>query len=180
MNWWPFLYEKVFPKYHAITLTILIMLYETRITEKEIIHVLKCMFMAGALTSDKLYSFVGEGSLECEAITLSCSQDDFWFVVATIQTTEALFDSLEGLETVGPLCLGTYRVEGAAHCSICMDNTAHGEWVPRLQCGHIFHDECLLRWVTGTSAMKNHCPMCRGLINDKKLMILRVHDVLLL
>ena len=156
------------------------MIYDTYISEREVIHVLRCMFMAGAISVEDLYSYIGEGTLNCEAISLSCSEEDFWFVVATIQATEALFETLEGLETVAPLCLGAYQVEGAAHCSICLDNTTHGEWVPWWQCNHIFHDRCLLQWVTGTGAMRNHCPMCRALINNKKLMILRVCDVALL
>ena len=154
------------------------MMYECYITEKELIHVLRCMYLAGALTGEELHSFIGSGPLDCEALTLTCSGEDFWYVVATVQAMEMLFDSLEGLETVAPLCMGTYRLEGAAHCSICLDDAVHGEWVPRLQCNHIFHDGCLLSWVTGT--MKNHYPVCRVLINDKKRIVLRVLDELLL
>ena len=156
------------------------MIYETTITEREIIHVLRCMFMAGAMTAEDLHSYIGGGTLDCEMISLSCSEEDFWLVVAIIQVTEALFASLEGLETVAPLCLGTQQVEGVTHCSICLDDTLHGEWVPRLECGHIFHDRCLLQWVTGLGTMRNRCPMCRALNNNKKLMILRVCDAPLL
>ena len=156
------------------------MIYECYIPERELIHVLRCMFLAGALTGEELHSFTGSGYLDCEAMTLSCSEEDFLFVILTIQGTETLFNTLKGLETVAPLCLGTYQLEGAKHCSICLDDTMHDEWVPRLECNHIFHDACLLSWVTGTSAMKNHCPVCRTLINNKKQILLRVRDELLL
>ena len=152
------------------------MIYQCSIAERELIHVLRCMFLMGAISDKELRSCTGSGYLDCEGMSLSCSEEDFMIVVLIIQGTQTLFNTLEGLETVAPLCMGAYQLEGMDHCSICLDDVACGEWIPQLECNHIFHDECLLSWVTGTSAMKNNCPVCRKLINNKRQILLRVRD----
>ena len=43
-----------------------------------------------------MYVLIDLGSLDCEAMTLTDSEEDFWFVIVTIQATEVLFDSLKG------------------------------------------------------------------------------------
>ncbi|KAF4321775.1 hypothetical protein BBO99_00000665 [Phytophthora kernoviae] len=55
-------------------------------------------------------------------------------------------------------------VEGVSSsecCSICLgewdDEECAGMNVVKLPCLHVFHEECLLEWLQGTT----HCPMCR-------------------
>ncbi|KAG7401500.1 hypothetical protein PHYBOEH_001045 [Phytophthora boehmeriae] len=55
-------------------------------------------------------------------------------------------------------------VEGVSSsecCSICLDEWDDEECVGmnvvKLPCLHVFHEECLLEWLQGTT----HCPMCR-------------------
>ncbi|KAL0421458.1 UNVERIFIED_CONTAM: E3 ubiquitin-protein ligase [Sesamum latifolium] len=42
-------------------------------------------------------------------------------------------------------------------CCICFEEFSDGEHGTRLPCGHMFHEDCILRWLRG-----NHvCPLCR-------------------
>lgn len=52
--------------------------------------------------------------------------------------------------------------EGAAECSICMDNVALGDEVTVLPCNHWFHGDCVTAW------LKEHdtCPHCRKPISN--------------
>lgn len=44
-------------------------------------------------------------------------------------------------------------------CSICICDFEHGEKLRLLpDCGHVFHTECIMPWLTGK---KNSCPLCQ-------------------
>ena len=152
------------------------MIFRVCVAKRELIHILKCMCLMGAVSEEELSPVTETGYVECDAMTLSCTQEDFVVVALIIEGTQALFETLEGLETVAPLCMGISPLEADHQCSICLDDAVCGEWVPQLECDHLFHDRCLLRWVTGTSAMRNSCPECRHPINNKRQILLRVMD----
>ncbi|XP_042483954.1 RING finger protein 44-like [Macadamia integrifolia] len=42
-------------------------------------------------------------------------------------------------------------------CMICMDEYVRGVDVARLPCSHLFHGECIFKWLE----CKNSCPLCR-------------------
>jgi len=46
--------------------------------------------------------------------------------------------------------------EAARNCTICMDAFQENHTTKRLPCMHIFHDECISRWL----ARANSCPIC--------------------
>lgn len=51
----------------------------------------------------------------------------------------------------------------SAECRICLANVAAGEKIirsPNSDCIHIFHDECILSWLSESKA-KSDCPCCR-------------------
>jgi len=43
-----------------------------------------------------------------------------------------------------------------AECSVCLANFKEGEKAARLNCGHLFHEECLRSWL----GMRDACPYC--------------------
>ncbi|KAL0308002.1 UNVERIFIED_CONTAM: RING finger protein 11 [Sesamum calycinum] len=48
--------------------------------------------------------------------------------------------------------------EGSAKsCSICLEEILNGTRVTRLPCLHVFHGDCVLRWLRGSHV----CPLCR-------------------
>ncbi|KAL3931167.1 MAG: hypothetical protein SGARI_004273 [Bacillariaceae sp.] len=53
-------------------------------------------------------------------------------------------------------------------CAICIDSFEHGENIRLLpRCGHAYHTECILPWLTTREAC---CPFC-------KTMVLKSHDI---
>lgn len=49
------------------------------------------------------------------------------------------------------------QISGDAACSICLDDMKEIEAVC-LPCGHIFHTECAMKWLTKRSQC---CPLCK-------------------
>lgn len=50
---------------------------------------------------------------------------------------------------------------GKEPCSICLENLSCGGGIPmRMPCSHVFHDRCLLEWLS----RKGTCPMCRRVV----------------
>ncbi|GAB4840226.1 hypothetical protein Ancab_020991 [Ancistrocladus abbreviatus] len=52
------------------------------------------------------------------------------------------------------------QTEGAVDlCGVCLSEIEHGEDIRRLRCHHLFHKDCLHRWM---STGHTTCPLCRG------------------
>ena len=48
-------------------------------------------------------------------------------------------------------------------CSICLDHAEKDEEITFLECSHIFHKNCIYKWLCETSVS---CPVCRTDIRD--------------
>jgi hypothetical protein len=46
-------------------------------------------------------------------------------------------------------------------CCICMENTPNENWT-KINCGHIFHTNCLLKWMKSGQENSKTCPICRN------------------
>ena len=152
------------------------MRHEVYISERELMHILRCMHLMEAISESELLSFTGSGSLDCDALAITCTREDFIVISLMMGESQTLFKTLEGLQSCGPLCMGILQLKAAHQCSICLEDVKCGRWVPRLECGHIFHDDCLLRWIKGIDAINNSCPVCRRLINNEKQIRVRMVD----
>ncbi|XP_072395842.1 E3 ubiquitin-protein ligase RNF181 [Diabrotica undecimpunctata] len=42
-------------------------------------------------------------------------------------------------------------------CPVCLKEHSKGETAKKLPCGHLFHTECIMPWLSKT----NSCPLCR-------------------
>ncbi len=49
------------------------------------------------------------------------------------------------------------HLKGGAECLICTEPFKIGQDAKRLECKHLFHDECILKWLD----VSNTCPACR-------------------
>ena len=47
-------------------------------------------------------------------------------------------------------------------CSICLDDFKNEEIINKLKCNHIFHRDCLGKWLNDNN---DSCPLCRAIIN---------------
>lgn len=43
-------------------------------------------------------------------------------------------------------------------CSICLIHYNQGDRITNLECGHVYHVECIKSWIV----RKNHCPLCKA------------------
>ncbi|KAL6006831.1 hypothetical protein ACLOJK_032327 [Asimina triloba] len=75
--------------------------------------------------------------------------------VSAATSPAASTPSVEALERVR--FQGRNSREEEARCAICLNDSTVGTEVARLPCKHIFHSECILRWLS----MHHICPLCR-------------------
>mgnify|MGYP003587671626 CR=1 FL=1 len=93
--------------------------------------------------------------------------------IQRIEVLRSLFQALQtldsSLEAAGPadplavqsiprLGFGETGGGGARNCAVCTEDFAEKDTVMRLECSHLFHEECLLPWLE----TNNTCPMCRS------------------
>jgi hypothetical protein len=71
--------------------------------------------------------------------------------------------------TTHTLARTVFRIQ-EGHCSICLEDTP-ATIVQLNNCGHIFHVQCLGKWVylSFNNSRCSRCPMCRGYIFDNRL-----------
>ncbi|CAG9858115.1 unnamed protein product [Phyllotreta striolata] len=44
-----------------------------------------------------------------------------------------------------------------SQCPVCLKEHVQGETAKKLPCGHLYHNDCILPWLSKT----NSCPLCR-------------------
>ncbi|RVW65142.1 E3 ubiquitin-protein ligase RHA2A [Vitis vinifera] len=68
------------------------------------------------------------------------------------------------------LSLGLYKPEPgskeAVDCVVCLCKIEEGEEIRELRCGHMFHRDCLDRWVRQRNGT---CPLCRGCLAPPRM-----------
>ncbi|PWI64157.1 hypothetical protein PCL_12095 [Purpureocillium lilacinum] len=57
----------------------------------------------------------------------------------------------------------TLETEGQAHCTVCLDDLKVGATGAILSCKHMFHEECIVRWLKE----HNTCPICRRSVESR-------------
>lgn len=79
-------------------------------------------------------------------------------VLSRIYQCRSLLATAEQLPapTLSSVCLPAHAPEAGSACAICCD-TDGPDWV-KLPCGHAFHRDCVVKWLTDYKAQ---CPMCR-------------------
>lgn len=60
---------------------------------------------------------------------------------------------------------------GLTECVICMDEFTNNQVIRKIPiCKHIFHDECIMRWIKGEQQIEaQRCPMCNIEITPEAL-----------
>ncbi|CAK8986414.1 NEP1-interacting protein-like 1 (RING-H2 finger protein ATL27) [Durusdinium trenchii] len=56
----------------------------------------------------------------------------------------------------------------SAECAICLANLEVGALVSSLPCSHLFHFECIARWMLQGASMRcsGSCPLCRQQVEE--------------
>ncbi|KAF8404535.1 hypothetical protein HHK36_009422 [Tetracentron sinense] len=69
---------------------------------------------------------------------------------------------LELIEEKNPtICYRSELMPELINCAVCLSKFEEGEEIRELKCKHIFHKDCLDRWLQHDSAT---CPLCRSLV----------------
>jgi len=61
------------------------------------------------------------------------------------------------IDSLPKVSVSAQQVAEKLDCVICKDEFQVEETVSQLPCGHVFHQECITRWLK----MHNQCPVCR-------------------
>ncbi|KAJ8765710.1 hypothetical protein K2173_014832 [Erythroxylum novogranatense] len=56
------------------------------------------------------------------------------------------------------VCFSRHQHRPASECAVCLSEFHEGESVRGLRCGHVFHKDCLDKWLQQGFAT---CPLCR-------------------
>lgn len=75
-------------------------------------------------------------------------------------------ESVEYIKTTNANCTA---------CSICLSDLSNEDCT--LKCGHIYHTECIGKWIETASVNSNECPMCRKTIKFKEKAIVIDDDL---
>ena len=54
------------------------------------------------------------------------------------------------------------EIKELADCLVCKELIGKESKIIKLNCNHIFHDDCLIQWLN----YKNNCPCCRKIITE--------------
>ena len=58
-----------------------------------------------------------------------------------------------------------------AECVICMEHFQSSDAISASECGHVFHEACIARWLDESGILAvGHCPQCRTVVNKECLM----------
>ncbi|KAK3029318.1 hypothetical protein RJ639_038416 [Escallonia herrerae] len=86
---------------------------------------------------------------------ISTAGQSLWGIsVATVELLPATESSVQALEKV------RYEGDGlntTEPCAVCLDEMLLGRQVTRMPCSHVFHGECIVRWLKES----HDCPLCR-------------------
>ena len=53
-----------------------------------------------------------------------------------------------------------------AECIICMEHFESSAAISASECGHVFHEACIARWLDESGFLSvGHCPQCRTIVN---------------
>ncbi|KAJ7951804.1 RING/U-box superfamily protein [Quillaja saponaria] len=72
-----------------------------------------------------------------------------------------------GIEEGGVFAAGTEKERAISRedavCCICLANYADGDELRELPCCHVFHGECVNKWLK----MSTYCPLCRSVVSKR-------------
>ena len=85
------------------------------------------------------------------------------------------FTSMD-FELPGTVCRGRMVNPTREECCICYEDVPENTYIARMDCGHIFHEHCLLRWIKSGCLMSNNCPKCRCEIDSGRVLTVTVYD----
>lgn len=79
-----------------------------------------------------------------------------------VQEQQRLKKALERLKKkIGRVRFAQSELQEQATCSICVEEFKKHTWVRETPCSHLFHDECLVKWIS-TKVDEPDCPFCRA------------------
>ena len=123
-----------------------------------------CSLVATQIVTCQRDAFIS--SLKVESRSLQLRVDQLQADKATIQSR--LEESLKQNER-------NRRLQVSMQCSVCLDTLAENK-PSALQCGHMFHLDCIEQVVNSTSFGQATCPLCRSSITSRPLLLKGLED----
>jgi hypothetical protein len=122
------------------------------------------------LQSDEFIDFISSLAMSSIASTIQYADDeDYLYTTSNYDLTWPAMTTLyigdgEEEEAKEEIEWNITRYDGEEdeECSVCLIDFEQGDNVIRLQCKHIFHEQCIMEW----SMHKAECPNCREKIKN--------------
>ncbi|KAM7487567.1 hypothetical protein LguiB_025051 [Lonicera macranthoides] len=57
--------------------------------------------------------------------------------------------------------------EGSVECAVCLSGIEEGNEIREIRCDHLFHKDCLDKWVKGSRNLT--CPLCRCSLGPRRI-----------
>uniref|UniRef100_A0A7S1J6L1 RING-type E3 ubiquitin transferase n=1 Tax=Eutreptiella gymnastica TaxID=73025 RepID=A0A7S1J6L1_9EUGL len=123
-----------------------------------------CSLVATQIVTCQRDAFIS--SLKVESRSLQLRVDQLQADKATLQSR--LEDSLKQNER-------NRRLQVSMQCSVCLDTLAENK-PSALQCGHMFHFDCIEQVLNSASSGQAKCPLCRNRITSQPLLLKGLED----
>ncbi|KAF8377257.1 hypothetical protein HHK36_030632 [Tetracentron sinense] len=76
-------------------------------------------------------------------------------------------------EKIPTFCYRSESTPELIECAVCLSKFREGEKMRELKCNHVFHKDCLDKWLQHDSAT---CPLCRSSVLPEKIGVERLES----
>ena len=147
-----------------------------RVSEKTTIHFLSLLQYSEAIDNSAAYNQVRQDHrIDTNHMGFGCRGEYLEYASRVMDYSIHKFTTME-FEHPGIVCRGRMINPTREECSICYEDVPENTYIARMDCGHIFHEQCLLQWIKSGRAMSNNCPKCRREIDSGRILTVTVYD----
>ena len=146
-----------------------------RVSEKTAINFINLLHYSRVFDCEAYSQIRQDHRINSTHIGFGCREEFLDFVSGTMDYNVRKFASMD-FEHPGAVCRGRIANTKREECPICLRDVPEWTYIAKMDCGHIFHERCLLQWIRSGCAMSNTCPKCRCEIDSGKILTVTIYD----
>ena len=146
-----------------------------RVSEKTAIHFLTLLQYAEVIDRTIHSQISQDRRINSNHIGIGCQGVYLEFASRVMDYNIRKFTAMD-FEHPGIVCRGRMVNPTREECCICYEDVLENTFIAKMDCEHIFHELCLLRWIKSGCVMSNNCPKCRCEIDSGRILTVSVYD----